>query len=97
MADDVRRSARMPVFRRYSALEVLEEVWNDEESVEEDFDIDDGSDSDEEETYANQHHPLLSAHMEQREDSDSDFDPEAAGTASESDIDMKAVAPIIII
>ena len=40
MADDVRRSARVPVFRRYSALEVLEEVWNDEDSGEEDFDID---------------------------------------------------------
>ena len=64
MADDVRRSARMPVFRRYSAQEVLEEGWNDEDSEEEDFHIDNGSDSDEEETDANQHHPLLSAHMD---------------------------------
>ena len=36
--------------------------------------------------------------MEQREDSaDSDFEPEAAGTARESDVDMEPVAPIIII
>ena len=64
MADDVRRSARMPVFRRYSAQEVLEEGWNDEDSEEEDFHIDNGSDSDEEETDANQHQPLLSADMD---------------------------------
>ena len=88
----------MPVFRRYSAQEVLEEGWNDEDSEEEDFHKDNGSDSDEEETDANQHHPLLSAHMDQREDSaDSDFDPEAAGTARESDVDMEPVAPIIIL
>ena len=64
MADDVRRSARMPVFRQYSAQEVLEEGWNDEDSEEEDFHIDNGSDSDAQETDANQHHPLLSAYMD---------------------------------
>ena len=58
----------------------------------------DGSDSDEEETHANHHHPLLSALIEQREDSaDSDFDAGADGTARESDVDMEPVAPIIII
>ena len=76
----------------------MEEVWNDQDSEEEDIHGDDGSDSDEEETDANQHDPLLSACMEKIEDSaDSDFDPEAAGTASESDVNMEPVSPIIII
>ena len=63
----------LPVFRHYSALEVLEEVLNDKDSDEEDFLAQDESDSEEEETDENQHHPLLSGLLQ--EESDEDFEP----------------------
>ena len=60
MADQRRSSAHKPVFKRYGALEVLEEVLNECDSGDEDFGGPHDSASDEGEMDNNQHHHLLS-------------------------------------
>lgn len=59
MAAHKQTANKRPLFKRYSALQALEEVLNDSDSEEEDFMHESDSESDEEETDFNQHHPLL--------------------------------------
>ena len=94
MASQQGKTNRRPVFKRYSALEVLQEVLNDRESDDEDFGGNDESDSEEEEFDANQHHSLLSE-IGVDDEADSDFDPEVGqSTSSRSESDMEEDEPI---
>ncbi|KAK7494481.1 hypothetical protein BaRGS_00014373 [Batillaria attramentaria] len=78
-----------PVFRRYTALQVLQEVMNDPDSDDEDMRGEDDSGSDEEETDYNLHHPLLQVGDES---DDEDYEPDRdvsdhASTESDSTMD----------
>ena len=77
-----------PDFRRYTLQEVFEEVLNDHDNNDKCMLGGDDSDSDEEETEFNQHHPLLSELL--HDDGDRDFKPHT-GSSSNPD---KAVAEI---
>ena len=52
-------SSYWSVFKHYNALEVLQKLWNDQASGKEDFGGGFDSNSGEEETDYNQHHPLV--------------------------------------
>ena len=82
MEDQRRCSAHRPVFKRYSALEVLEEVLNECDSGDKDFGGPHDSDSDEGEMDNNQHHPLLSDVVG---DNDYDTNSEPGNSETESD------------
>ena len=59
MAEHSRTSTHRPVFKHYTLLEAVEEILNDQDSGDEDLGGEDESDSGDEETDNNQHHPLL--------------------------------------
>ncbi|KAK7110188.1 hypothetical protein V1264_014106 [Littorina saxatilis] len=83
MSDGGRRGGTTrSVFKRYSALEVLQECLNDQDSDDEDLRDGSDSESDEEETDFNQHHPLLS---EVGIDDDNDISYEPSVSATDSD------------
>lgn len=78
-------------FRRYTALEVLDEIINDPDSDEEDLSALDDSEWEEEEDDFNQHHPLLSGLASDDEGSDDEgeadtnFLPSVSSTESSDD------------
>ena len=87
MADQRWSSARRHVFKWYSALELLEEVFNDPDSGDEDCGGPNDSDSDKGEMDNNQHHPLLSDVVG---DDDTNFEPGDSETESDSQHDSDA-------
>ena len=92
MAAQPSRSKAQPTFKRYTALEALAEILNDEDSGDEDFGGADSDFSDEEETDFNQHHPLL-AEMSVEDDDDPVFFPHTSEeTTSASDDEAMPIA-----
>ena len=92
MASQQQASSRRSVFRRFTALEALQEIFNDRDSGEEDFGGGFDSDSEEEESDNNQHHPLLSDLVA---DDDGDIMYEPPSDESESDgSDTEAQEPM---
>ncbi|KAL8567072.1 hypothetical protein ACOMHN_027499 [Nucella lapillus] len=88
---------RRSVFKRYTALEALDEVLNDNDSDDEDFLGSSEDDTDEEESDINQHHPLLSGLLLLSDDpifeaSDLDRDETEMETSGESDTADEPVA-----
>ena len=92
MASQQQASSRRSVFRRFTALEALQEIFNDRDSGEEDFGGGFDSDLEEEESDNNQHHPLLSDLVA---DDDGDIMYEPPSDESESDgSDTEAQEPM---
>ena len=89
MADQRRSSAHKPVFKRYGALEVLEEVLNECDSGDEDFGGPHDNASDEGEMDNNQHHHLLSD-VVGNNDYDTNSEPGNSETERDSQHDSDA-------
>ena len=95
MADQRWSSACRHVFKRYSGLELLEEVFNDPDSGDEDCGGQNDSDSDKGEMNKNQHHPLLSDVVGD-DDDDTNFEPGDSETSdSQHDSDAAEVPDAI--
>lgn len=86
-----RQSQRRPVFRRLTALEVLEEAKNDTDSAEEDLYGGDDNDSEVEEDH-NSHHPLLQDTLMETESDHSDGEVYVPENESDSDSDSNESA-----
>ena len=83
------------MFKWYSALELLEEVFNDRGSGDEDCGGPNDSDSDKGEMENNQHHPLLSD-VVGYDDDDTNFEPGDSETSdSQHDSDAAEVPDAI--